>query len=138
MRIATTRDLLHADLTASIIGASYHVYNGLDYGFLEGIYAEALARTLLKRGHHVQREVNVVVYFESEAVGLQRVDMIVDGQVILEIKSTHDLSPSSHRQLESYLRASELTVGLLFHFGPRPRFYRAVDPRSPRRVPDPP
>jgi GxxExxY protein len=134
MRISPKKDLLHAGLTESILGAFYHVYNRLDYGFLEAVYAEALARTLAKRGHHVEREVSIVIYFEGEAVALQRVDMIVDGVVVVEIKSTHDIARSSHRQLQSYLRGSELQVGLLLHFGPQPRFYRVVDTRSPRRA----
>ena len=134
MHTSPKKDLLHADLTESILNAFYHVYNRLDYGFLESIYAESLSRTLVKRGHVVERQVPIVVYFEGEAVGLQRVDMIVDGAVILEIKSTHDLSLSAHRQIASYLRASEMNVGLLLHFGPRPRFHRFVDSRSPRRA----
>ena len=58
MRNSPKRDLLHADLTESVIGAFYHVYNRLDY---------------------VEREVPVVIYFEGHAVGRQRVDMIMDG-----------------------------------------------------------
>jgi GxxExxY protein len=125
--------LIHEDLTDSVIGAFYRVYNQLDFGFLEAIYAEALARVLIKKGHLVEREVAIVVYFEGEAIGLQRVDMIVDGALVVEIKATYELSHSSHRQVHSYLRGSELNVGLLLHFGPRPRFHRVVDTRNPRK-----
>jgi GxxExxY protein len=129
--------LIEKELTASIIGAFYHVYNQLGYGFLEKIYSEALARTLIRRGHKVEREVRVVIYFEGESVGLQRVDMIVDDRVIVENKSTYLLSEADHRQLTSYVTASEIQVGLLLHFGPKPEFYRFVSTRSPRREPDP-
>ena len=132
MRNSPKRDLLHADLTESVIGAFYHVYNRLDYGFLEAIYSESLARVLTKKGHQVEREVPVVIYFEGEAVGRQRVDMIVDGMIVVELKASHDISSASHRQLMSYLRGSEMQVGLLLHFGPRPDFYRVVNTRSPR------
>lgn len=135
MQHAPKRRLLQEGLTDSVIGAFYRVYNQLDYGFLESIYVEALSRVLIKKGYSVEREVPIVVYFEGEAVGLQRVDMIVDGKLILEVKATYELSHSSHRQLHSYLRGSELQVGLLLHFGPKPRFYRVVDTRSPRRAP---
>lgn len=87
--------LIEEKLTGAIINSFFYVYNQLGYGFLESIYAEALARTLVKRGHTVAREVPVVVYFDGEAVGLQRVDMIVDGRVIVELKSTHDLAVES-------------------------------------------
>jgi hypothetical protein len=52
----TSLDLLHADVTALIIGAFYHVYNALGYGFLESVYANALTVEMGKRGLHVERE----------------------------------------------------------------------------------
>lgn len=134
MPTAPVQDFVEEELTKSVIGAFYHVYNQLDYGFLEVIYANALTKALERRGHSVQREVGIVIYFEGEAVGLQRVDMIVDGKLIVEIKSSHDLSKVSHRQLLSYLRGSEMQVGLLLHCGPHAHFYRQVHTRSPRRV----
>ena len=130
--------LIEADLTKSVIGAFFDVYNQLDYGFLEAIYAESLARELVRRGHRVDREVRIVVYFKGDPVGVQRVDMIVDERLLVEIKSCHDLSKASHRQVLSYLRGSALQVGLLLHFGPKPEFYRMVSSRPPNRVLSPP
>jgi GxxExxY protein len=128
-------DLVEKELTGSIIGAFYYVYNQLGYGFLEKIYAEAMTRTLRKRGHVVEREVRIPIYLEQEQVGLQRIDMLVDSRVIVENKSTYLLSEADHRQLTSYLTASEIQVGLLLHFGPKPEFYRSVCrcPRGPDR-----
>jgi GxxExxY protein len=125
-------ELIEKELTGSIIGAFYYVYNQLGYGFLEKIYAEALARKLMKSGHRVQREVWLPIYCDYEQVGLQRIDMLVEGKVIVENKSTYHLSEADHRQLLSYLTASEVQVGLLLHFGPKPDFYRVVCTRSPR------
>jgi GxxExxY protein len=122
--------LIEGELTKSIIGAFYDVYNQLDYGFLESIYVEALARELLKRGHVVEREVAVRVYFKGEVVGLQRIDMLVDRKVVVENKSTHDVARSAHRQLLSYLRGTNLRVGMLLHFGPKPEFFRIISSRS--------
>jgi GxxExxY protein len=140
LRELTRSDLVEKELTGSIIGGFYYVYNKLGYGFLEKIYSEALTRTLRKRGHSVEREVLIPIYFEEEPVGLQRVDMVVDSKVIVENKSTYLLSDADHRQLTSYLSASVIQVGLLLHFGPKPDFYRIVCTRSPRGVdpPDPP
>jgi len=53
---------------------------------------------------------------------VQRLDMIVDGRVVVETKSTYDLHPAAQRQLYNYLRATNLEVGLLFHFGREQRF----------------
>jgi GxxExxY protein len=126
MPIRKSGDLIYGELTKSVIGAFYDVYNELRYGFLEQIYIESLARLLRKRGHDVRREVGVDVFFQGEVVGVQRLDLIVDRRLILEVKSTAKLAPSSHRQLMSYLRGTGLEVGLLLHFGPEAKFYRTI------------
>jgi GxxExxY protein len=83
-------------------------------------------RELKKRGHDVGREVGVQVTYDGEQLGTQRLDIVVDGKVVVETKSTYDLHRSAERQLYNYLRATNLEVGLILHFGPRPQFYRVV------------
>jgi GxxExxY protein len=111
-------------ITRSIIGAFYEVYNILRFGFSESVYQAALERELIARGHIVAREVSVRVYYKGEAIAWQRVDMLVDNKVIVETKSTFLLSPTARPQLQNYLRATNLSVGLLLHFGPRAEFFR--------------
>jgi GxxExxY protein len=60
----------------------------------------------------------------GEAIALQRVDMVVDHKVIVEIKCGERLAPSARKQLFNYLRATNLEVGLLLHFGPKPTLVR--------------
>ncbi|MFN2567140.1 MAG: GxxExxY protein [Gemmatimonadaceae bacterium] len=110
--------------THSIIGAFFDVYNTLGFGFLEHVYVLALERELLARGHRVAREMSVRVMYKGEELCTQRIDMVVDDTVVVETKSTFDLHPSAQRQLYSYLRASNLEIGLLFHFGREAKFYR--------------
>src|SRR5688500_8618349 len=117
-------------LTRSIIAAFYEVYNNLGYGFLESVYAEALARELRRRGHRVEREVSVKVWFKGHLIARQRVDMLVDDKVIIEIKSGLALPITGSRQLYNYLRATDKEVGLLLHFGPEPKFYREYCPNA--------
>ena len=117
-------------LTRSIIAAFYDVYNNLGYGFLESVYAEALARELRRRGHRVEREVSVKVWFKGQLIARQRVDMLVDDKVIVEIKSGLALPITGSRQLYNYLRATTKEVGLLLHFGPEPKFYREYCPNA--------
>ena len=116
------------DLIYSIIGAFFEVYNTLGYGFLEHLYLKALERELLARGHKVAREVWVTVMYKGVELGKQRLDMVVDDSIVIEIKSTHDLQKNSTRQLFNYLRATDLTAGMLLHFGPEPRFFRISPP----------
>lgn len=116
--------LLEETLTRSIIGAFYEVYNTLGYGFLEHLYVLAMDQELISRGHRVARQVSVPVFYKRRQLGTQRLDMIVDGKVIIEIKSTLDLHPAAHRQLRSYLQGTKLQLGFLLHFGPEAKFYR--------------
>ena len=118
--------LIEGELTRSVIGAFFEVYNVLGYGLLESAYAGALARELVARGHRVAREVTFVIRYKGDPVGVHRLDMVVDEKVVVEIKSTERIPQSVLRQLLSYLKASRLEVGLLLHFGPSPRFYRQI------------
>jgi GxxExxY protein len=123
-------------LTHSIIAAFFEVYNTLGYGFLEAVYAEALARELRRRGHRVEREVPIKVWFKGQLIARQRVDMLIDDKVIVEIKAGLALPQTGSRQLYNYLRATEKEVGLLLHFGPEPRFYREYCANSRKDLSD--
>jgi len=127
------RELIEEHLTESVIGAFYEVYNALGYRFLEQVYLAALERELRARGHAVGREVWVPVHYKGEEISKQRLDMIVDERLVVEVKSTQELHKSAPRQVYNYLRATRLQVGLLLHFGPEPAFYRLVHTH-----PDPP
>ena len=118
--------LIEQGLTRSVIGAFFDVYNIMGYGLLESAYAGALTRELTARGHRVAREVRFVVRYKDYPVGVHRLDMVVDEKLVVEIKSTERIPQSVLRQLQSYLKASRLEVGLLLHFGPSPRFYRQI------------
>jgi GxxExxY protein len=123
-------DILERDLVHSIVGAFFEVYNHLGFGLLERLYSAALEYELELRGHEVAREVSVPVSYKGRHLGWQRIDMLVDRRVIVENKSTEVLPPFARRQLVNYLCSSRYQVGLLLHFGPRPRFYRFVDTRK--------
>jgi GxxExxY protein len=119
-------ELREEQLTRSIIGAFFDVFNALDFGFLEQVYVGALECELRERGHRVDREVAVSVRYKGRPVAMQRIDMIVDRRVVVEAKATRELHPIASRQLYAYLRASTLDVGLLLHFGPKPTFRRVI------------
>jgi GxxExxY protein len=110
--------LLLEKLTRSVIGAFYEVYNTLGYGFLENLYVAALEQELSARGHRVSRQFDVLVRYKGQEIGHQRLDLVVDECLVLEIKSTERLHPYAGRQLYNYLKATNLEVGLLLHFSP--------------------
>jgi GxxExxY protein len=129
-RCVARRDLIEETLTRSVIGAFFEVYNNLGYGFLEHLYVMALERELLARGHRVAREVWARVVYKGEELGIQRVDMIVDDKLVVETKGGSKLSEFASRQLYNYLRATNLEVGLLLHFGPKAAFHREICPNK--------
>jgi len=119
MAIATADE---EQLTYSIIGAFFEVYNTIGFGLLEHLYVMALEMELLERGHSVVRELAVPVWYKGRMLGFQRMDMVVDDTVIIETKSSHTLPRIASRQLYNYLKATQFETGLLLHFGPGPSF----------------
>lgn len=94
---------------------------------------------LRARGHRVAREVGVQVMYNDIVLGIQRLDLIVDDKLVVEAKASSELHKSASRQLYNYLRATNLRVGLLLHFGPEPTFHRIVCPtnkRNPKHQPE--
>jgi GxxExxY protein len=126
--------LIEERLTHSAIGAFFEVYNTLGYGFLEHLYVRAMEEELRARGHRVAREVVVRVLYKGINLGIQRLDLIVDDSLVIEAKASSELHQAASRQLYNYLRATNLRVGLLLHFGPKPTFHRII---SPTRKTDP-
>jgi len=119
-------EFLDERLTRSVIGAFYAVYNALGYGYLESVYCAALEYALRKRGHTVDREVSVEVFYDGVAIAWYRVDMLVDGRLLLELKSTQRLPPITPRQTLNLLKSTRLQLALILHFGPEPAFYRLI------------
>lgn len=116
----------HKDLTDVVINAFYQVYNTLGYGFLEKVYRNALAFELDLRGYQVDREVALKVYYAGAVVGEYYADIIINGSVILELKAVDTIAPEHEAQLLNYLKASDLEVGLILNFGPKPQVRRKV------------
>src|SRR5262245_28922129 len=120
-------ELLEFERVDSILAGFYGVYNYFDYGLTEPIYIGPLEVELSERGHKVTRELRVPVTYKGRRVAWQRLDMVVDGKIIVESKATEKLAPAARIQIVSYLRASAFPVGLLLHFGPKPSFQKFID-----------
>jgi GxxExxY protein len=111
-------------LTERIIGVFYEVYNELGVGFLESVYREAMLIALRQAGLRVEAEVPVPVSFRGCLVGVFRADLVVDGKVIVELKTAESIGKAHEAQLLHYLRASAMEIGLVMNFGPEARFRR--------------
>jgi GxxExxY protein len=126
MTIQRSGGLIEEALTSSTIGAFFAVHKYLGFGFLEHIYALALEIELRERGHYVARQFGVIVRYKGIEIAHQRIDMIVDNKLIIELKSTEKLHRDASRQVLNYLRATNFQVGLLLHFGRDANFQRVV------------
>ncbi|WP_338814773.1 GxxExxY protein [Bernardetia sp. Wsw4-3y2] len=114
----------HSDLTKKIIGAFFTVYNTLGHGFLEAVYEKALHIELTKIGIKAQTQIPIKVYYNDFEVGHYFADILVEDKVILELKAIKNLLPEHEAQLQNYLKATGLDVGLLLNFGIEPVFKR--------------
>jgi len=121
---AEERRYKHAELTELIIGVFYEVYNELGTGFLEKVYQETMALVLRSKGLEVQCEVPLPVGFRGTKIGTYEADLVVAGLVLVELKAGRSLDSSHEAQLLNYLRSTEIEVGLLLNFGPRPQVRR--------------
>jgi len=131
---ADGRGLKHKELTEKIIGVFYEVYNELGHGFLESVYEEAMAVALPQAGLKVERQVPLRVTFRGTVIGDFRADLLVESSVLLELKAGRELEPAHEAQLLNYLRATEIEVGLLLNFGPKPQFKRLVFENSRKEI----
>jgi GxxExxY protein len=129
-RIQTAAEYLpEGRITGEIIGVFFNVYNALGFGFLESVYRRAMRDDLRARGLDVKDESPISVRYNGREVGHFRLDLLVEDRVAVELKATMLLGPTDKRQLLNYLRATNLEVGLLLHFGPDARFIRVTPPR---------
>ena len=106
----------HAELTEKIIAAAIEVHIHLGPAYHEGIYQVALAHELTLRGLPFEREKERDVSIKGISVGKERLDFLVDDQVVLELKSVSALSDVHLSQMLSYLAATGKKVGLLINF----------------------
>jgi GxxExxY protein len=106
-----------SEITEKIIGCAYRVYNGMGPGFLENVYEKCLAIELEKIGLNAEFQKSVEVFYESRNVGSFVADILVEGQVIVELKAVRSLAAAHELQLVNYLAATRMPVGLLINFG---------------------
>lgn len=104
-------------LTENIISAAIEVHRTLGPGLLEAIYEEALCYEFGLVGLSFQRQISVDVIYKGHVIQGQRLDLLVENEVVVEIKSVRSLPEIASSQLLSYLKASNLKRGLLINFG---------------------
>ena len=107
----------HSDITGKIIKAAYNVHNELGAGFLEKIYRRAMMIELKSMGLAAEEEKALAIRFKGQKIGDHYVDIMVENKVVVELKAVEALEASNEAQLLNYLKAMEVSVGLLINFG---------------------
>jgi GxxExxY protein len=109
--------LLHQELTSSILNCAYKVHSALGPGLLESAYEECLHNELDKAGLFVIKQKPMPLIYEEKKLDLgYRIDLFVEGKVIIEIKSVEALNPVHFAQLMTYLKLSKCRIGFLINF----------------------
>ncbi len=107
------------DLTYKIIGCAMKVHSTLGNGFQEVIYQRALAIELRNAGLAYSREQEMSIFYDGEEIGKRRVDFLIEGEVLVELKAIVQLEDAHLAQGLNYLVAYNLDKGLLINFGAR-------------------
>src|SRR4051812_47156870 len=119
-------EILHKEITDTVIRSFYKVYNELGYGFLEKVYENAMFIELTNTGLLCEKQKPIHVYYAESRIGNYFADIIVENSVIIELKAAEGLIEEHEYQLINYLKATEIEVGLLLNFGKTPQFKRKI------------
>lgn len=113
-------ELIFEELSGKVVGAAIAVHKLLGPGFLETVYEQALKIELAKRGIAFESQKQVSVTYDGIVVGTHILDLIIEGKLILELKTVKGFDDIHFAQVRSYLRATGLKLGLLINFS-KPR-----------------
>lgn len=109
--------MTESQITYEIRGAIFDTYKALGPGLLENIYEEALCYFLEKRGLKVERQKEVPIIIDNHVLeSRMRLDLLVEDQVIIELKAVNEMKDIFHQQIISYLKLTNLHVGILVNF----------------------
>lgn len=100
----------------AVLGAAIEVHQALGPGYLEGVYEEALAVELRLRGIPFQRQAPFALQYKGQPVGQGRLDFLVDGVLIVELKAVEMVALTHYSQVVAYLKTTNLELALLINF----------------------
>lgn len=108
--------LIHGELSEQILGCCIRVHRQLGPGFLEKIYEEALCLELVKAGLHFERQKTILVTYDGKPIGEHRLDLLVEGKVVIELKACSAIDDAHLATARSYLKATGLQLALVVNF----------------------
>jgi GxxExxY protein len=115
-----------SNLTEKIIGAAFQVHNRLGQGFQEKVYENALVEELRTNGLRVEQQKPLMVMYGGKPVGDFIADLLIEGNVLVELKANKTIDRSHENQLLNYLKSSGIEVRLLINFGESVQIRRKI------------
>ena len=126
MEIRNSGNLKDNDLSERVIGAAIEVHRSLGPGFLEAFYEEALCIELTARGVGYERQFPVSVLYRNQEIGSHRLDLLIEGRLVLELKAVKEIDPIHFSVVCSYVKASNATSGIIINFHSMPLTIKRV------------
>lgn len=117
MNQTKTPDFKYKQLTGKIIRAAMNVHSELGNGFREVVYHRSMKHELAIQGLSFQSEITMPLYYRDVKVGARRVDLLVEGKILVELKAVGEINDQHISQVLNYLKAYKLEVALLLNFG---------------------
>ena len=119
-------EILFKDLSYAVVGAAMEVHGQLGRGFLESVYHRALAHELALRQIPFESKKSLAVLYKGEPAGEYEADMVVDGKIIVELKSVSAIGAAHVAQARNYLAATGLRLAIIFNIGAESLEYKRV------------
>ncbi|MEF8847401.1 MAG: GxxExxY protein [Candidatus Paceibacterota bacterium] len=119
-------DILYKELSYEVIGAAMEVHKVLGPGFLEKIHQKAYEAELEKKSIPFSSQQRVEIYYKDVDLGCQRLDLVVAGKIIVELKAVTEMLLIHKAQLLSYLKATDYKLGILINFGSKSLNYNRI------------
>jgi len=120
------KGLVHEDLTGRIIACAIEVHKTLGPGFLESTYETILFIELQRAGLLVERQKKIIIHYREAQIGEHRLDLLVENQIVVELKAISALDDIHFAVVRSYLKAAGLEHGLLLNFANMPLTIKRV------------
>lgn len=125
--MSTNEDkILYKDLSYKIVGLAMQVHNKLGYGFLEKVYENALMVLFRREGIQSKQQAPITVCFEGEVAGDYYADILVEEEIILELKSSEGIIDAYRAQTLNYLKATRLQLAIILNFGKEKLEYERI------------
>jgi len=116
LRIRSNLDTTTESYITEVIDCGFVIHRDVGPGFMEPLYSNAMGMELRTRGIPFEREKVITVTYRDQPVGVYRLDLIVRGCIVVELKAVKALEPVHQAQLMAYMKATGIRVGLLMNF----------------------